>query len=73
MNDREKAIVSAYTGYAMLTGDKLGIFYKYIEELLGYMPCTHEFADKKLQEKIHNLSRDDFIDLCNDEILGEEE
>lgn len=72
MTDREKAIVSAYTGYAMLTGDKLGIFYRYIEELIGYMPYTHEFADKKLQEKIHNLSKDDFIKLCRDEILGED-
>lgn len=70
MTDREKAIITAYTGYVMLTGDKLGIFYRYIEELLGYMPYTHELADKKLIEKIHDLSKDDFIKLCKDEILS---
>ena len=66
MTDREKAIVSAYTGYAMLTRNKLEIFYTYIEELLGYMPCTHELADEKLWERIHDLSKDDFIKLCRD-------
>ena len=70
MTDKEKAIVSAYTGYAMLTWDKLGIYYRYIEELLGYMPYTHELADEKLWERIHDLSKDDFIKLCRDEILG---
>ena len=70
MTDREKAIVSAYTGYAMLVGDKLGIFYRYLEELLGYMPYTHELANKELQKRIHDLSKDDFIKLCRDEILG---
>ena len=64
MTDREKAIVSAYTSYAMLTGDKLEIFYRYLEELLGYMPCTHELADEELWERIHELSKDDFIKLC---------
>lgn len=27
VTDREKAIVMAYTGYTMLAGDKLGIYY----------------------------------------------
>ena len=30
MTDTERAIVMAYTGVCMLTGDKLEIFYKYI-------------------------------------------
>ena len=68
MTDKEKAIVTAYTGYAMLVGDKLGIFYQYIEKLLGYMPYTHELADKGLWARIHELSKDDFIKLCRDEI-----
>ena len=70
MTDREKAIVTAYTGYAMLTGDKLGIFYRYIKELLGYMPYTHELANEELMKRIHELSKDDFIKICRDELIG---
>ena len=31
MTDREKAIVMAYTGIAMLTGEKFPIFHEYVE------------------------------------------
>lgn len=64
MTDRERAIIMAYTGVCMLTGDKLEIFYKYIEELLGYPIYTHELADSKLWEKIKIKSKEDFISLC---------
>ena len=69
MTDREKAIVMAYTGYAMLTGDKLGLFYQYIQEKVGRPVMTHELAEKPMQETIHTLSKPDFVELCitNDE------
>lgn len=67
MTDREKAIVMAYTGVTMLTGDKLGIFYKYIEELLGHSVMTHELADQDIQDEIARKSKEDFIALCRDD------
>lgn len=66
MTDREKAIVEAYTGFVMLTGDKIGIFYKYVEEKLGHPIMTHELSLKEVQEAIKNASKDDFIKLCED-------
>lgn len=30
MTDKEKAVVMAYTGIAMLTGDKFDIFHEYV-------------------------------------------
>lgn len=69
MTDREKAIVMAYTGYTMLTGDKLGLYYQYIQEKVGRPVMTHELAEKPIQETIHTLSKPDFVELCrtNDE------
>ena len=62
MTDREKAIVMAYTGYCMLAGDKLKVFYEYVGELLGRPVYTHEFVDPDIQEKASN----DFYKLCRE-------
>lgn len=62
MTDREKAIVMAYTGYCMLAGDKLKVFYEYVGELLGRPVYTHEFADPVIREK----ASDDFYKLCRE-------
>ena len=67
MNDRERAIVMAYTGYAMLTGNKLGIFYKYVEEKLGRPIMTHELAFQEVIDEIQEKAKEDFIELCKDE------
>lgn len=64
MTDREKAIVMAYTGVCMLTGDKLDIFHKYIEDIMGRPVYTHEIAF--LENEIKERSKDDFIKLCAD-------
>lgn len=64
MTDRERAIVMAYTGVAMLVGDKLDVFYRYAEELYGRPVFSHEFASLDLKEK----SKPDFIKLCSGEI-----
>ena len=66
MTDKEKAIITAYTGISMLAGEKLDIFYKYIEDLLGRPVYTHELADKKVWEQIKERSKPDFIKLCKE-------
>lgn len=71
MTDREKAIVMAYTGYTMLKGDRLEVFYNYVEEKLGYRIFTHEFSQlfayPWVEEELHRASYDDFVKLCEDD------
>ena len=62
MTDREKAIVMAYTGACMLTGDKFQIFHKYVEEIMGRPIWTHEMA--QLADEIKEKSKADFMSLC---------
>ena len=64
MTDREKAIVMAYTDVCMLKGDKLNIFYDYLEEILGYPVWTHELADDRVWQKIKEKAKPDFLALC---------
>ena len=65
MTDKEKAIVMAYTGRCMLTGDKFQIFHKYVEDIMGRPIMTHEMGF--LEHEIKAKSKDDFIALCTDE------
>lgn len=65
MTDREKAIVMAYTGACMLTGDKFQIFHRYVEEIMGRPIWTHEMAH--LADEIKEKSKADFMALCADE------
>lgn len=67
MTDREKAIVMAYTGTTMLTGEKFSIFHKYIEDILGRPVWTHELADRSVWEEIKEKSKSDFLELCKNE------
>lgn len=68
MTDREKAIVMAYTGTTMLTGEKFSIFHKYIEDILGRSVWTYELADKSVWEEIKEKSKSDFLELCKNEL-----
>ena len=52
MTDSERAIIMAYTGICMLTGDRLEIFYKYVEELLERPIWTHELGIKEIQDEL---------------------
>lgn len=61
MTTRERAIVSAYTGYLMCD---FSDFHKYIEEKLGRPVWTHELASPQMQEEIHEATRRDFLELC---------
>lgn len=73
MTDREKAIVMAYTGYCMLTGDKLSVFYEYVESIMGRPVYTHEMGTKVVNNLIKEKARPDFIALCADESNTESE
>lgn len=64
MTDREKAVVMAYTGVTMLTGDKFSIFHKYIEDILGRSVWTHEMASEELWKEIKRKSKADFLEIC---------
>lgn len=68
MTEKEKIIVSAYTGILMTDFSKV---HEYIEKILGRPVWTHEFADKAIWEEIKKRSKDDFLDLCkNDDNSG---
>lgn len=62
MTEREKAIVTAYTGITMLQGEGLNVFYKYLEELFGRPIYTHEIPI--LADEIKKRSSNDFVALC---------
>lgn len=62
MTDREKTIVTAYTGVTMLQGEKLDLLYAYVSELLGFPVQTLDFV--YMADKIQELSKLDFIKLC---------
>ena len=62
MTKRECAIVMAYTGYCMLSGDDLEIFNKYAEEKMGRPLYTHEYYT--LAEEIQKRAKEDFLELC---------
>lgn len=64
MTFRECAIVEAYTGYCMLTGVNTKYVYQYLEELMGRPVYTHELANPKMRDAIHNKSKPDFMSLC---------
>lgn len=66
MTDKEKAIVMAYTGIAMLVGDKFDIFHQYIEEKMGRPIWSHELAFKEMWAEIKEATKEDFNRLCRE-------
>lgn len=71
MTDREKAIVEAFTGVCMLTGEKRSVFNKYVNEVMGKPIYTHEFAYNHIQEELKEKSKDDFVKLCKETTLND--
>ena len=63
MTNKEKIVVSAYTGFLMCDFDEM---HQYIEKKLKRPVWTHEFADEKILEEIRNATRDEFLSICND-------
>lgn len=70
MTLKERVIVETYTGVCMVTGDERNEVYKYMAELMGRPVFTHELASKEIQEKLKELSKPDFIKLCENDIEG---
>ena len=68
MTKQECAIIMAYTGICMLTGEEFNEFHKYIEYIMNRPVWTHELADKKIWEEIKEKSEDDFMNLCKEAI-----
>ena len=66
MTDKEKAIVMAYTGITMLSGEKFSIFHEYIEEIMKRPVFTHELGSELIFEQIKEASRADFLKLCEE-------
>lgn len=66
MTKQECAIIMAYTGICMLTGDDFSIFHEYIEKLMNRPIWTHELAYKEIWEEIKKKSEDDFMNLCKE-------
>lgn len=64
MTKQEAAVIETYTGVCMLTGDDTGLRYRYAESLLGHPVMTHDFADKETMDKLTELSKPDFIEIC---------
>lgn len=64
MTVRECAIVEAFTGICMLTGDKRKYFYEYVEEKLGRPVFTHQLGHDDICKELEMASYNDFIELC---------
>ena len=73
MTDKERAIVMAYTGVVMLTGEKFQIFHEYIERIVGRPIWTHELATEQMWETIKDAARSDFVKLCSGDREEDEE
>ena len=61
MTQKERLIVSAYTGVLMTDMGKLQEF---IEETLGRSVFTHELVTESIQREIKDKLKDDFLALC---------
>ena len=66
MTKRECAIVTAYTGVAMVEGEDPDLYYQYLADLFGRPVYTHEIPF--LAEEIKRRSTPDFIALCREAV-----
>lgn len=64
MTFEECAIVEAYTGITMLTGDKCKYMYDYASRKLGRPFYTHEFLI--YADALKEAAKEDFIRLCKE-------
>lgn len=62
MTYRECAIIEAFTGVCMLTGNETVHFCKYVAEIMGKPIFTHELP--VYRDEIKEKSKADFINLC---------
>lgn len=64
MTKKECAIVMAYTGIPMLSGEDFRIYHRYIEDIMGRPVWTHELANEAVVKEIKEKSRYDFLKVC---------
>lgn len=64
MTKKECAIIMAYTGVVMLSGEDFSIYHRYIEDIMGRPVWTHELASESVAKEIKEKSRYDFLKLC---------
>ena len=64
MTKQECVIIMAFTGYSMLRGRDMDLYYAYIEEKLGRPVMTHELMDKRVMDVIQEKSAADFVALA---------
>ena len=64
MTKQECAIVMAYTGITMLSGENFRIFHKYVEDIMGRPVWTHEMGIESVGDEIKERSKADFLKLC---------
>ena len=62
MTRRECAIVEAYTGICMCSGENRKYFYEYVDKIMGRPLWTHEHI--VLAEEIKQRAKPDFLRLC---------
>ena len=62
MYKHECAIVMAFTGICMLSGEDFDIFHRYVEKLMERSIWTHELP--ALADEIKRRAEPDFIGLC---------
>lgn len=64
MTEKERVIVTAYTGILM---SGLTNFYKYAEEKLNRPVFTHDLIKEEVWNELKEASKEDFLALCNHE------
>lgn len=68
MTDREKAIVTAYTGVLMLDWSK---FHEWVEFFMDQPVFSHEFASPAFLGSLKEKVKPEFLALCGPEEEGE--
>ena len=63
MTNREKIIVSAYTGFLMCDFSDM---HEYIEAKFGRPVFTHEMASEEFQKELKERTREDFMAICEE-------
>jgi hypothetical protein len=61
MTKYEAAVLSAYTGF--LIGD-FSEMHEYVEKIMERAVWTHEFGNKETFDRIRELSKPDFLEIC---------
>ena len=62
MTKHECAIVTAYTGFAMLKGSDLKYLYNYLSGFIGRPVYSHEIP--AVAESYREQIREDFLTMC---------